>query len=312
MFDQESPGAAYLDVFFRERPVNSISWINDIGKSRFGSAASTLLQDAGQAINLEAKHLMLSIGKLSLLAQTQETNVTDDTTFDAFHNELDVVSVHEGLVQELRSVLVTVRTRQSIDGQVDTIFNAKGSSLAGRTAFTHIFKDLLRQLLQGKALSIEDLVELLTLKDNTESVEDFATSLQLLSSLKDLPEARLTSAIRTVWRRVYLHDDWDTIQQTSGVSDDELNARYQGTALYGTLCSVLQRNQEVKSPAEALLIPSREVIVSRWPGMSTEQVEALNADYTSEQDQLGEWELDGIFERIREMANQAVLEKENQ
>lgn len=46
--------------------------------------------------------------------------------------------------------------------------------------------------------------------------------------------------------------------------------------------------------------------------MSTEQVEALNADYTSEQDQLGEWELDGIFERIREMANQAVLEKENQ
>lgn len=56
----------------------------------------------------------------------------------AFHNELDVVSVHEGLVQELRSVLVTVRTRQSIDGQVDTIFNAKGSSLAGRTAFTHV------------------------------------------------------------------------------------------------------------------------------------------------------------------------------
>ncbi|KAF8910963.1 methyltransferase type 11 [Gymnopilus junonius] len=325
MFDQESPGAACLDDFFRERPVSSISWINDIGKLYFGSAASTLLQGAGQATNLEAKHLMLSIGKLSLLAQTQETNVEDDTISDAFHNGLDVVSVHESLLHEFRSVLVTVRTRQSIDSQVDTILNVKGSSLAGKTAFAHIFRDLLRQLLQGKALSIEDLVELLTLKDNAESVDDFARSLQLLSSLKvcrfiaiehsiltncfkDLPEARLTSATRTVWRRVYLHDDWDAIQQTSGVSDDELNARYKATALYATLRWVLQKNQDVKTPAEALQIPPRDVVVSRWPGMSTEQVESLEADYTFEQDRLGEWELDGIFERIREMAGQAEVQ----
>ena len=47
-----------------------------------------------------------------------------------------------------------------------------------------IVKDLLRQLLQGKALSVEDAVDLLTLKDNSDTVEDYATSLHLLTNLK--------------------------------------------------------------------------------------------------------------------------------
>jgi nuclear pore complex protein Nup133 len=45
-----------------------------------------------------------------------------------------------------------------------------------------IFKDLLRQLLQGRTLSVEDVVDLLTLKDNDDSVEDYARSLQLLDA----------------------------------------------------------------------------------------------------------------------------------
>ena len=49
---------------------------------------------------------------------------------------------------------------------------------------SQVFKDLLRQLLQGKALSIEDTVDLLTLKDNAESLEDYTTSLQLLNYAK--------------------------------------------------------------------------------------------------------------------------------
>ena len=51
------------------------------------------------------------------------------------------------------------------------------------TFFLKIFKDILRQLLQGKALPMEDIIELLTLKDNTDSVENFATSVHLLQSV---------------------------------------------------------------------------------------------------------------------------------
>ena len=41
--------------------------------------------------------------------------------------------------------------------------------------------------------------------------------------------------------------------------------------------------------------------MSRWPGLSTEQVETLMMDYTSEQDQLGEIILDDVYARIREL-----------
>ncbi|CAA7271672.1 unnamed protein product [Cyclocybe aegerita] len=323
MFEQEAECGPYMDAFFREGPNSAVSWIHDLGKSRFGSAANALLHDAGQATNLEGKHLMLSIGKLAYLAQVQENDVSNESTLDAFHDGLDFVSVHEGLLQEFRAVLVSARARQSLDGQIDTILKAKGGKVAGKPAFTHIFKDLLRQLLQGRALSVEDAIDALTLKDNSSSVEDYATSLHLLTNVQDLPEARKASAFRTIWRRVYLHDEWvvftyicsipdinpswETLQKTADISDDELNLRYQGTALYVTLCSILHRaDGPIVQPSEALMIPSPEEITSRWPGLSMDQVESLITDYNSEQDRLGDLDLDDIFTRIHEMASQEV------
>ena len=119
----------------------------------------------------------------------------------AFHDELDFVSVHDSILEEFRSVLISSRSRQSLESQIEAIVKSKGTDLVERTAFLHvsvrqlafsrlklsssqIFKDLLRQLLQGKALSIEDTVDLLTLKDNAESLEDYTTSLQLLNYAK--------------------------------------------------------------------------------------------------------------------------------
>jgi nuclear pore complex protein Nup133 len=104
-------------------------------------------------------------------------------------------------------------------------------------------------------------------------------------------------------------NSWETLQKTADVSDDELNSRYQGTALYLTLCTVLERdNGPIIQPSEALMIPSTEEIVSRWPGMSPEQVDALIRDYNTEQDRLGELELEDIFLRVHELAVNGVEE----
>ncbi|SRR6266498_2981205 len=103
---------------------------------------------------------------------------------------------------------------------------------------------------------------------------------------------------------------WETLQRTADVSDEELNSRYQGTALYHTLCSALQHDDPIVQPSEALMIPSTEEMVSRWPGMSTEQVELLINDYNSEQDRLGELQLEDIFLRIHEVAGMAIEEDE--
>lgn len=58
------------------------------------------------------------------------------------------------------------------------------------------------------------------------------------------------------------------------------------------------------------MIPSTEEIMSRWPGMSPEQIESLICDYNSEQDRLGELELEDIFLRVHELAANEVEEDE--
>jgi hypothetical protein len=62
-------------------------------------------------------------------------------------------------------------------------------------------------VLLGKALSDEELVDLLSLKDNDETLDDFYAALHILAKTKGLPESRQLHAFRSVWRRIYLHDE---------------------------------------------------------------------------------------------------------
>ncbi len=49
---------------------------------------------------------------------------------------------------------------------------------------TQVFKDFVRNVLQGKVLSIEDAVDVLSLKDNDETLGDFAMALHLLAEVQ--------------------------------------------------------------------------------------------------------------------------------
>jgi nuclear pore complex protein Nup133 len=44
-----------------------------------------------------------------------------------------------------------------------------------------VFKQLVRSLFQGKALSVEDIADALSLKDNDTTISDYATALHLLA-----------------------------------------------------------------------------------------------------------------------------------
>lgn len=106
----------------------------------------------------------------------------------AFHDGLDFVSVHEALIDSLKDALVHARSRQSLDQQVDVITKAKASKLVarGNRALVGIFKQLVKRLLQGKALSAEDIADVLSLKDNDDErgLEDYVIALRLLVHAK--------------------------------------------------------------------------------------------------------------------------------
>lgn len=61
-----------------------------------------------------------------------------NTCLLAFHDELDFVSVHDSLLEEFGSVLISSRGRQSLESQIEAIVRSKGTDLAERTAFLHV------------------------------------------------------------------------------------------------------------------------------------------------------------------------------
>ncbi|EIW51716.1 uncharacterized protein TRAVEDRAFT_136690 [Trametes versicolor FP-101664 SS1] len=298
----------YLDAFFAEHSHPGISWIHDLGRGRYALASQALLTEAEHAPELVSKHLMLSMGKLSHLAQLHEgTKAINQDVLDAFHDGLDFVSVHETLIDDLKSALASVRSRQSLEMQVETITQKKASNLSNRKALYNVFKFLVRQLLQGKALSVEDMAEILSLKDNYERVEDYTTALHLLARAENIPSTRRLSVFKNVWRRIYIHDDWNLIRQTTGVSDQELNQRLRSTALYAALQAVVHKRGRPEgyklTPADALDVPAEDELALRWPSMSPEEATAIARDYQRDSRTLRDLDLDGIFLSMEQLVN---------
>jgi hypothetical protein len=99
LFSQNQTYADYLDRFFLKHNTPHVSWIHDLGTERFNSTAETLLAESENAGELAAKEvieqivpldakadsdlqLMLSIGKLTHLAQMQEDTSVDESMLD--------------------------------------------------------------------------------------------------------------------------------------------------------------------------------------------------------------------------------------
>lgn len=55
-----------------------------------------------------------------------------------YHDELDFVSVHEALVENLKTALVGTRGRHSFDNQVETIVKTKAVGLAENKGMLHV------------------------------------------------------------------------------------------------------------------------------------------------------------------------------
>lgn len=69
-----------------------------------------------------------------------------------------------------------------------------------------LYMQLVRKILQGLALSPEELIDAYTLKDNLDDrINDYYMAIEVLRRWKTTPELHQAS-LRTIWRRIYLHN----------------------------------------------------------------------------------------------------------
>lgn len=77
--------------------------------------------------------------------------------------ELDVINVQDGLRKRLAA---SVPTRRHAKPSMETYASQYAQGLKGRPTFLRLFVETAQQLVDGSALDIEDLVDVLTMKDN--------------------------------------------------------------------------------------------------------------------------------------------------
>ncbi|KAJ8584941.1 hypothetical protein M405DRAFT_746145 [Rhizopogon salebrosus TDB-379] len=305
----------YMDEYWAEEEeqggkCDGVAWLRDLGQARWSAAGTRLLKEAKGAGDVNIKHFMLSVGKLAHLSQVQEGGEVDNVALDAFHDSLDFISVQEKLLEEFRETFTSLRgkQKQSLDGQVDAVIKAKATRLReeGRKGLLGILRIFVRQVLQGKALSVEDAVDILTLKDD-EGVGNYATALQLLAHAEDIPDTRRISSFRRVWCRIYNKDDWDSIRETANITDTQLISRFRATALYTTLNIILPSPQLSQIPGvdldanECLPVPLIPEIKSRFPGIQEDMVGDLARDYRAESSAVEGLRLGDVYHRVREL-----------
>lgn len=306
----------YMDEYWAEEEghggkCDAVAWLRDLGQGRWSVAGTRLLREANGAADVGVKHFMLSVGKLAHLAQMQEGGDADEAVLDAFHDSLDFISVQERMAQEFREAASSLRgkQKQSLDAQVDAVIRAKGTRLRAerRHGLLGIMKIFARQVLQGKALSLEDAVDVLTLQDNVEGAENYATALHLLAHAEDIPDARRQSSFRRIWCRIYNHDDWNSIRETANITDAQLTSRFRATALYTTFSVILPSPQLSQIPGvdldpnECLSVPLMPEIKSRFPGIQEEMVGDLARDYRAESSGVEGLRLADVYHRVREL-----------
>ena len=106
---------------------------------------------------------------------------------------------------------------------IKTYIESRSASLPDRPAFQALLTRFIERLLDGQALDVESVIDVLTLNDDPSRMEDAALALDRLSRdavscyssvvlkadimFQSLPEGRRQVALLSIWRRVFIHDE---------------------------------------------------------------------------------------------------------
>lgn len=196
----------YLTSFLRSSSKYAkLSWIHDVSLGDYNRAGTTLLQVATELEPaLWNRQAELSIGKLAKLAAGVEA-----VDIEAFDIHLALTKIQDTVFEAVSNI-----RKQAIDTEAAVQL---GLDELGRAYKRHkpghreLFKRSFRQLINGAALDVEELIDLLTMMESDEgsmlNEQEFFLALKALG-MAGLPAERGEVAERTIWRRCYLRDEY--------------------------------------------------------------------------------------------------------
>ncbi|RVD81231.1 uncharacterized protein DFL_009105 [Arthrobotrys flagrans] len=266
----------YLDGFLQsEGQYSRVRWINEVRDGRYQEAGETLIQTADSEGCLWSQAVELSIGKLALMVGQP----AGEGASDAFDRRLKMVELQKSVQAH-----VSVEARGAIDVQAGTelAFGAFGSRLGPYRSFRDVFKRGVAKAVTGQSMDAEELVDFLTLmyeEDEDADEEEgekwagrFQTALVVLGTA-EIPDVRKEEARRTIWRRMYMSEDWLDILDPSRQNTAQIETRIMNTNVFDVLIYGYKEGLFDEHKASTPLAPSQSgftrdinFLASRFPG----------------------------------------------
>jgi len=238
-----------LTKFLRADPSRGrLGWINEIdGENNYKAAAQTLLKVAKhQESNDWCKKIELSIATLALECEEPEESqqVSSPDLPKEIEDERVLVAISDNIHAFLNSVTVGALDE---DSALQLAMEEFGQGiLAERPALQQLLQQGFENLVHHRVLEPALLIDILTLIDydptRNEYMDydlphhEFYMAFQaLIAAWQDMDPITRESTLKIVWKRLYLQDNWEELNDTSDLGDQEVRDRLAGTKLGWTL-----------------------------------------------------------------------------
>ena len=168
LVDQPQQYASLLQEFLLEEDKPELLWITQISAKNYRQAADTLLKVSGYLSSADHQMTVLSLAKLSALAEvSSEPDTESSSLLNTVEDYLDVCRIQAHQTDELFSLLDHIgsdSSKTSIDMQVELL--RKHHAIKPFLATTHTaidhFEQIVQQLLSHIVISSRDLIDYLT------------------------------------------------------------------------------------------------------------------------------------------------------
>lgn len=264
----------YATAFLRnDKRLGKISWINEIEHEKdLSTAAKTLVNVAEKEEQVWSKKIELSLGKLTLLAEGAGVGVNAGIA-----EERSKVAKHEAdlarVERDLETIRIQDRTYQLLSPAFqDALDDEAAVELAMQSFAPKVPKkykvhndDLqaaMKDLVARKAMKPLPLINLLTLI----RLPDFSgTETDLFCSAIRIADLALQGedkqqALRLIWRRCYLRDEWQKVNHTENMNDKAVLHILSQTQAYCTMVGCIRyRTYPSKSILNGLLTNQSQI-----------------------------------------------------
>ncbi|ORX35321.1 Non-repetitive/WGA-negative nucleoporin C-terminal-domain-containing protein [Kockovaella imperatae] len=295
-----------LTKFFENGDHPELAWMHHVACGRFADAASDLMYVNKSEKVLVQKHLVSSIAKLASVIDIKKNRPSQQSqaVLSGIDQELELVQVQTELRE---AILSSLPDRRHSKTAIQKYIDDRLASLSERPAFQSLLGRLIERLLEGEALDLEELIDVLTLNNDPSRTGDGALALDRLSRDDSLPESRKQVCLLSIWRRIFIHDDWTTISQTAGRSEESQRRMLRSTLTYHTIKAINTIEEfpsaYILAPYTCTQAPTPKEVSARLTDYPPSDIAALLLDHDSEIQILERYiEQSDLEQRVKEVA----------